>query len=120
MRRQKSEGPIDSRVFLLWGRSRACRVQVLAKLRDDEHETELVRLAASEVARGLLEGPFAVDGIDMSQVAIAARFSVEQGKQKSLPFLVVPLGSGAFVTRLWFLCEAEGRTAASRCGQLIT
>ena len=52
---------------------------MIGKLRDDTHEEELLALSEADVKLGRMSGPYAPEEIDLSRVAVATRFSVEQG-----------------------------------------
>ena len=52
---------------------------MLSKLRDDPHEDELLRMAEEDVLKGRLSGPYSIQELDLERVAIASRFSIEQG-----------------------------------------
>ena len=53
--------------------------KVLAKLRACEHSDKLLSMSEDEVKLGRLSGPVDIKDLDLSNVAIASRFGVEQG-----------------------------------------
>ncbi len=60
--------------------ARACMWwQVLAKLKEDLHEAELLRLSLEDVEMGRMSGPFRAAEVDLAKAAVASRFNVEQG-----------------------------------------
>ena len=54
-------------------------LQVLAKLKSDDHAAALLKLSIGEVGLGRLVGPLKVEEVDMAEGSIASRFSVVQG-----------------------------------------
>ena len=62
--------------------------KVLKRLRTDENADILLSMALSEVELGRLDGPYAIDQLDLDAVAIAPRFGVVQG---SLNFVLLQL-----------------------------
>ena len=54
-------------------------LQVLSKLKDDQHEEELLRVSEADVALGRMSGLYEPGDIDLADAAVASRFSVEQG-----------------------------------------
>ena len=54
-------------------------MQVLSKLKDDPNEDELERLSEADVLLGRMSGPYRPEDFDLAKVAVASRFSVEQG-----------------------------------------
>ena len=61
---------------------------MLKRLRTDENADILLSMALSEVELGRLDGPYAIDQLDLDAVAIAPRFGVVQG---SLNFVLLQL-----------------------------
>ena len=62
--------------------------KVLKRLRTDENADILLSMALSEVELGRLDGPYAIDQLDLDAVAIAPRFGVVQG---SMNFVLLQL-----------------------------